>query len=263
MINFNKIVQRLWTKWWKVIFKEDIFDIIDPEKKPEYASKVDKYIYQLKASGVIINLKSGVYIVPDEQDKKLNKIDLIDKYYMKLLKKYITSHVWSMYYISGRKALEIHMKNLEISDKIFIVNRTLNKKIKIWNLEIIFKTISGNDIAWKKINMFSKFQNYTITKTIDNIDFKVSNIELSLLESALVNDLDSGIPIDLLNKAIKKYWSIMNKDVFNEIAKYKYVMAFNRLKEISKPINTELYKLFLDIIKKNGGLFIGEWVRGI
>ncbi|MDP2395768.1 MAG: hypothetical protein Q8S84_00810 [bacterium] len=44
----------------------------------------------------------------------------------------------------------------------------------------------------------------------------------------------------------------MNKDTFNEIAKYKYVMSFNRLKELSKPINTDLYKLFLDIIKKNG-----------
>jgi hypothetical protein len=35
-------------------------------------------------------------------------------------------------------------------------------------------------------------------------------------------------------------------------------MSFNRLKEIAKPIDRELYEVFLDIIKKNGGLFIGE-----
>jgi hypothetical protein len=33
-------------------------------------------------------------------------------------------------------------------------------------------------------------------------------------------------------------------------------MAFNRLNEISKHIDKNLYGVFLDIIKKNGGLFI-------
>jgi hypothetical protein len=40
-------------------------------------------------------------------------------------------------------------------------------------------------------------------------------------------------------------------------------MAFNRLKEISKHIDTKLYEVFLDIIKKNGGLFIGEGLRKV
>jgi hypothetical protein len=40
-------------------------------------------------------------------------------------------------------------------------------------------------------------------------------------------------------------------------------MAFNRLKELSKPIDNNLYLIFLDIIKKNGGLFIGEGLRKI
>jgi hypothetical protein len=39
-------------------------------------------------------------------------------------------------------------------------------------------------------------------------------------------------------------------------------MSFNRLKEIAKPINRELYWVFLDVIKKNGNLFIGEGLRG-
>ncbi len=261
MLDFNKIVQRLWTKWWKVIFKDDIFEMIDPEKKSIYIGKLNKHIYKLKSLWVIINLKSGVYIIPDEDDKKLNNIDLIDKYYLKLLKKYITFHVGASYYISGRKSLEFHMKNLEIPEKIFIVNRSLNKKIKIWNQEIIFKTISWNDNNWKKINLFSRFQNFTITKEINNLEFKLSILELSLVESALVNDLDLWIPIELLSKAIKKYSKVMNKDIFYEIGKYKFIMSFNRLKEIARPIDKDLYKLFLDIIKKNGCLFIGEWLR--
>jgi hypothetical protein len=34
------------------------------------------------------------------------------------------------------------MKNFEIPEKVFIVNRSLNKKIKVGNYEIVFKTIS-------------------------------------------------------------------------------------------------------------------------
>jgi len=40
-------------------------------------------------------------------------------------------------------------------------------------------------------------------------------------------------------------------------------MSFNRLKELSKPIDLSLYNLFLDIIKKNWWLFIWEWLRWI
>jgi hypothetical protein len=39
-------------------------------------------------------------------------------------------------------------------------------------------------------------------------------------------------------------------------------MSFNRLKELSKGIDEQLYMIFLDIIKKNWGLFIGEGLRG-
>jgi len=44
----------------------------------------------------------------------------------------------------------------------------------------------------------------------------------------------------------------MSEEAFREIGKYKYNMSFNRLKEIAKTIDKDLYKLFLDIIKTNG-----------
>jgi hypothetical protein len=39
-------------------------------------------------------------------------------------------------------------------------------------------------------------------------------------------------------------------------------MSVNRLKEISKNIDKNLYLIFLDIIKKNWWLFIWEGLRG-
>jgi hypothetical protein len=38
-------------------------------------------------------------------------------------------------------------------------------------------------------------------------------------------------------------------------------MSFNRLKELSRWIDEWLYMIFLDIIKRNWGLFIGEGLR--
>ena len=261
-MDFNKIVNKMFKKWWKVLFKNDIFEIIDPEKKDKYKNKLDKIIYRLKAQWVIINLKAGVYIVPSDDDKNLNKIDLIEKYYIKLLKKYISYYVWNTYYISWNKALEIHNKNFSIPEKIFITNRSLNKKIKFWNYEIIFKTISWRKNN-KKINLYSKFSSFTTKKLIENIEFKVSCLELSLVESAIISDLENPFDLNLITKTIKKYRGILDKEIFYEIWKYKYIMWFNRLKELSKNVDKDLYFVFLDIIKKNGWLFIWEWLRWI
>lgn len=261
-MDFNKIVNKMLKKWWKVLFKDDIFDIIDPEKKDKYQNKVDKIIYRLKSEWVIINLKAWVYIVPDLEDKKLNKVDLIEKYYIKLLKKYITFYVWNSYYISWSKSLEIHNKNYSVSEKVFIINRNVSKKIKFWNFEIIFKTISWKKDN-KKLNLYSKFSKFTTKKIIEDIEFKVSCLELALVESALVSDTINGFDINLINKTIKKYSKVLDISLFYEIWKYKYIMSFNRLKELSKHINIDLYEVFLDIIKKNWWLFIGEWLRWI
>lgn len=258
MITFDKIVNKLLKKWWKVIFKDDIFDIIDPEKKPEYSTIVSKTVYRLKAENIIKTIRNGVYIIPDAFDEKLNEIDLIEKYYFAFVKKYIAENVGSEYFISGKKSLEIHLKNFSIPDKIIIVNRKLNKKIFIWNYQIIFKTIS----AWK-VNLFQKLSKFTKTVSIDGVNFKISNLELSLIETSLISDSLEGVDIELISKAIKKYGKFFQTEYFYAIWELKYIMAFNRLKEISKHIDEKLYQVFLDIIKKNWGLFIGEWLRKV
>ncbi len=262
MIDFNKIVNKLSKRCWKILFKEDIFDIIDPEKKESKQNYLDKTIYKLRANNIIIPLKAWVYIYPDEDDLKLNEVDLIEKYYLKLLKKYITYFVWSDYFISWNKALEIHLKDYSVVKKIHIINRNLDKKIKVWDYEIIFKTISWK-VNWKKTNLYAKFSKFIDRKNIENLDFKIANLELALLQSTLVSDTEEWLDLSLLIKTIKKYSKYLKKDVFEELAKYKFIMSFNRLKEISRTIDVNLYEIFLDIIKKNWALFIGETLRNI
>lgn len=261
MLNFNKIVNKLWNKWWKILFKKDIFEIIDPECKKCYEAQVNKIVYQLKAQQVIVPLKSWVYIVPTKEDMVLNQIDLLENYYMKLLKKYITFYVWGEYYIAGWKSLEFHLKDFSVPEKIYIVNRTLSKKIKVWGYEIIFKTLAGK-YQGKKINLYNKLTPMVKSVCVEDVSLKIACLELALLEAALVSDSENGLSFDILNKTIKKYGKVLETEKFYEIGKYKYAMSFNRLKEIAKPINYELSQVFLDVIKKNGNLFIGEGLRG-
>ena len=260
MIDFNKIVNKLYKKNWKILFKEDIFDIIDPEKKSVFKSFLNKTIYRLKAEKIIMPIRNWVYIILTEDDNSLNEIDLIEKYYLKLLKKFINYYVWNNYFISWQKALEFHIKNFEIPSKFFIVNRDIDKKINVWNFQIIFKTISWN-INNKKTNLYSRLSKFRSNFTFENINFKLSCLELSIVETAIVSCNESWIDINLLNKVLKKYSKFLKKDIFEEIGKLKFIMAFNRLKEISRTIDKNLYKLFLDIIKKNWWLFIGEGLR--
>lgn len=98
---------------------------------------------------------------------------------------------------------------------------------------------------------------------IDDLNFKTSCLELSLVESALITDNNEWIDLNLLNKTIKKYHKVFDKQKFYDIWKLKFIMSFNRLKELSKNIDRDLYDVFLDVIKINGWLFIWEWLRQI
>ncbi len=257
MISFDKIVNKLWKKWWKIILNSDIFELIDPEQKEETKVLVNKTVYKLKSIWLLKTIKNWVYIIPDKEDEKLNEIDLIEKYYFRLIKRYIKEYVWNEYYISWKKSLEFHLKNYSIPENIYITTRNFEKKIKIWNYTLIFKKV------WGKNNIFNKLQKMTISKEIDSINFKISNLELSLIETSLINENISWVEISILNQTIKKYNKVFIIQNFYYIWELKYITAINRLKELSKNINKELYEIFLDIIKKNWWLFIWEWLRKI
>jgi len=119
---------------------------------------------------------------------ELNEIDLIEKYYFSFVKKYITHFVGSEYFISGNKSLEIHLKDFSIPEKLIVVNRNLNKKIFIGNHQIIFKTITSQKDK-KNYNLYAKLSQFVKTISIENnVAFKISNLELALVESAIISD---------------------------------------------------------------------------
>lgn len=261
MKDFNKIVKKMCKKWWKIMFKTDIFELIDPELQEKNINFVDKLIYKLRSEWYIIPLKAWVYVIPEEDDTDMNEIDLAEKYYFKLLKKYITENVGAQYYISGVKSLEFHMRDFSVPEKIFVINRSLNKKILLGEKEIIFKTLTGQDREKKKYNLYTKFSSFVKKISVDGVELKHSWLELALLESSVISHSESGLDTALLTKVIKKYKKVFDYEVFKHVGKYKYNMSFNRLKELSRNLDTNLYKCFLDVIKQNWACFVWEGLR--
>lgn len=260
MLDFNKIVKKLSKKRWKIIFKSDIFDIIDPDLNKKNNLKVTKTIYRLLAEKIMLKIRNGVYIIPLEEDLNLNEVDLIEKYFFPLVKKYISKEVSSYYFISWDKALELNLRDFSVREKIYVINRNVNKKVKIGDYEIIFKTITSNK-NWKKINLYNKFSKFTKNFEVDNVNLKASSLELSLLESMTLSDIYEDLDLVKIKKALKKYKKVLNKQVLDNIVKYKYIVWLNRLKEISKTIDDDLYELFLWLIKENWANFVGRSLR--
>jgi hypothetical protein len=87
-------------------------------------------------------------------------------------------------------------------------------------------------------------------------------LELALFESALIEN-NEWVDVSLLNKSLKKYAKYFKTEVFYELWELKYIMSLNRLKELAKWIDPKLSAIFLDIIKKNGWLFVWESLRKI
>lgn len=48
-MDFDKIVKKMLKKRGKVLLKDDFWEYIDPEKKSQYQTKLNKLIYKLKA----------------------------------------------------------------------------------------------------------------------------------------------------------------------------------------------------------------------
>lgn len=256
MLDFNKLVNKLWKKSWKILFRNDVFEIIDPDFQDKNVTRLNKVIYRLKWEWVIKVIRNGVYVIPTDEDKDLNEVDLIDKYYFKLAKKYITETVWSSYFIASKKSLEFYMRDYSLPQKIVIINRSVNKKIKVGDYEIIFKTIKWTN-KWKKINLYNRLASFTQTLDYDDVTFKIANLELSLLEASLIS-WDEWIDINLLNKALKKYKKVINFEKMLELAELRYVSSVNRLKDLSKSVDNVLYEAFKDVIKRTWGQFISS-----
>lgn len=108
MISFDKIVSKLCVKSSPVILMEDLVELIDPEnaRGEEGRREVYKMAYRLRAQGIVIPLRNGLFLVrradtsirKDESSERYT-IRMIDEFYWQIARSYIRREVGSEYCI--------------------------------------------------------------------------------------------------------------------------------------------------------------------
>ncbi len=250
MITFDKIVSKLWKQKGELLNIYDIWSIYDPDfsvSNKKHAREIYKIIYRLKADKTIFPIRNSLYYISYWESADLTQI--LDSKYWKIVKKLISDETWWKYLIGGKKSLEIHLKDYSIHNKLIVYTKDIQKIITInGDLKVYFKIFK----PWKssKISFNSILEFFSESLIFEWINLRVSNKELSILDSLLLSEKDSWIDDYLLKKFLTKYNKSLSREILWKLIKIRYISSINRLRSISKNNNYDkLYSDCLDIIK--------------
>ena len=247
----NNFVKKLLKNKHKILDIEKLKKMYQDIDIQDYSDKkLYKQIYYAKNKWVLISLKKNLfYVKSSQEDEDID--DIINKFYWKLLKKYIKEQYWNNYFIWGIKSLEVLNNNFFILDKISIINpykradEVLLKGKKISNS--IYK------IKWyDNLKSFKIFKKQTEKIYVDSQIFFVANYELALLESLYSISLeDEKYVIELLKKNIRKNYKKINLEVFEYFLKYwKYGSSIKKIYEIALWIRPDFATKIKNILKR-------------
>jgi len=255
MIDFNKIVNKLWKIKWEFIDIGDVADIVDPDfrkKTTDKRSVTYKTLYRLKWGNIITPIKQGLYYV--SMWENINIEGIIEDSYWKIVKKLLARETGSEYFISGNKALEILMRDYSAPKRLLICGLESTKNLQIseaYSLSI--RPITSGKKTGNK-NIYPLLKKYTNTLEIDGEKLRVACPELALLDTLLLRDADNWIDQYLIEKFLKRSSKILGREVLWKLVSMKYITALNRLRAIAKDMNNkQLYEMCIDIIKQEGG----------
>lgn len=255
MIDFNKIVNKLWKLKGTFIDIDDIADIVDPDfQKKELSKRTPTYkiLYRLKGNNIIVPIKQWLYYVPDNIDTNIDGV--IEDNYWKIVKKILSRETGWEYFLSGNKALEILMKDYGTPKKLLISWKDATKNLQI--SETYFLSIrpitSGKKTLGK--NLYTSLKKYTNIIEVEWEKFRIACPELALLDALLLRDMENGIDQYLVEKFLKRSSKIFRREVLGKLVSLKYITAINRLRSITKDMkNIPIYEMCIDIIKCEGG----------
>ncbi len=269
--DINKIVKKIVKKWKQIMTISEISMIITGKRAEKYweidsfvtlpteeskgYDRVYQIIYQLKWMGVLLSIRNGLYFIPsNEKEKSLHIESIIDKYYWYIVRSCIVSEVGNEWIIAWEKSLELHMNDRSVPFELLIYTRDTNKRITIWEGKVIIlrSIVSGKKTGSK--NMFPFLYKNRERIEMDGWIFSFLGREASILDALTIHNQEYGVNNALILKFIRRYESLLMRDVFWKLVTQKYIRPINRLREISKyhGIDT-IYHMTLEIIRDEGG----------
>ena len=262
---FDKIVNKLSKSGGKIITIDDILPLVCPEQKNLSAKiwtdankkvppMVYKTIYRLKALGLLLPLKNGVYYVQKPNETKILQ-EVVDDEYWQVLRRVGAYFGAPPPIITGNKALELYLKDQSIPDEILCYSDAGSARFTLsplHTLRFFQPKDTRGDIP------LHRFATWSEKIVINGIDFRIAKIELALLESLLHTDKKNIASPQLIARFLSRFSSQLQPQILAALVSFRYITALNRLKEIAKALGyTQLYQDCLDIIKKEGkGCFV-------
>ncbi len=255
MMDFNKIVNKLWKMRWEFVDIDDIADIVDPDfrkKSNSGKSSTYKILYRLKWNDIIIPIKQWLYYVAESETTNIEWV--IEDRYWRIVKKILARETDSEYFISWNKALEILMKDYSAPKKLLVTGKESTKNLQISpSYSLSIRPIT----SWKKTlwqNIYPLLRKYSDSIEIDGEKLRIACPELALLDTLLLRDSENGIDQYLVEKFLKRSSKVLRREILGKLVSMKYITSINRLRSIAKDMkNMYVYNMCVDIIKREGG----------
>ena len=255
MIDFDKIVKKLWKLEGKIVSIDDISDITDPDFRKKSVNRrfvTYKTLYRLKALGIITPVRQWLYFVGN--GKSVDIDTTLEERYWSIAKKVLTRETGGEYFLSGNKALEIYLRDYSIPRKLIVYSAKETKNLRLSeHYSLSIRAIKSGKKTSNR-DLYGTMKKLVRSMEIEGEKIKIACPEASILDALLIRDNTERIDQYLIEKFIKRSGKSLDRTIMGALVEKKYITSINRLKEIATHMkNTALAAMCLDIIKQEGG----------
>lgn len=243
---FNKFVEKILKKRWKILYSKDIEKIISQLMWETYTrTKGYKLVHQANMKWHLIILKKDLYYIP-HTGEEIN--DIVQKRYWDVLHTHIKEYLNGKGLITWLTALQLLLQNFEIPDMISLLST--NKQCQEVIIRDKLTAIKKMNTGWQ--SLFTTLKKTARKTTIRKKTFFTTSLTVSLLEIFYANtDGDSTIN-ELGKKILRKYRKQIDWDeAIMLLRKGKYHTSINKLYHLSRAIDDSYANHIMDIIKKH------------
>lgn len=239
-------VKKITEKWQKLFTKEELLKIWLRSGWSE--TRFSYGISLLLGGEMLFRVARDVYMRTGES---------LDVHYWDIVKKLIAIHAPAGAIVWWEKSLEIHMMNYSVPEILILYTRTIALRIRLSDgREVHFRVLTSGDKMYRK-NMYPILAKYSsVHPWIASLC--VLDRELALLEALSLREHERGVTELLVFRFLSREQGNLRETVFEEVARYRYIRALNRLRVIARDHGyVDLYSVILGVIKHEwGGCFI-------
>lgn len=234
----KKIVQ----KWQKILSKDEIIKIWMASGWAE--NRLSYALSLLKNLQILTKISQDFYLI--NSDSPLD-------FYWRAIQKIIAKNTLKWAVVAGEKGIELLSKNASPPEILIVYTDDFSARMRLFDgYEVHFRTIQTGEKMGRK-NFFSILKRYS-TQFENFSKIFVPNAEIALLEALSCREQEIGKNDFLVMKFLKKNHNKLQWHIFQEIVKFRYIRAVNRLRILARDTWYDyLYKATLDAIKFSGG----------